>query len=585
MLTFLENKIYRLDIPVDEMKKYFLMIFLPSVVLVGIVLLIFYVSFTRIEGKILEKNEIRVVQFQSEIMHKALNAIVSDLLFLSGQTILQKLAKEKKATSRKIVANEYLSFSKNKRTYDQIRFLDMNGTEIVRVNFNHGQPRIVLAEALQNKAKRHYFENTLQRKRGDVFISPFDLNLENGEIENPAKPVIRFGTPVFDGANQKSGIVILNYLGAEMLQQLERLSEGSLGQFVLLNSKGQWLKGLNPEDDWGYIYKKKTMQALDDSFPDAWWQINQAGSGQFYTAKGLFTFETILKPLSDFDSNLSGSHSWKVVSYVPPELLNTRFHQLLFGLLILYGLLSIGLSLLSWYFATALMHRKTEALKRQQTEKDLKLSLQEKVVLLQEIHHRVKNNLQVISSLLKIQARYIEDKETLAIFQESKDRIHAMSAIHETLYQSDDLANIHTKDYIKKLVDNLFLSYGLDEIVSIIEVQDIPLRVDDAISCGLIINELVSNSLKYAFSGVQKGKITIMMSMNADSKILLTVSDNGVGLPENLDITTNKTMGLRLVHLMVDELQGDIQVDKHKGTQFQIQFVLTQPVVASNSQE
>jgi two-component sensor histidine kinase len=211
---------------------------------------------------------------------------------------------------------------------------------------------------------------------------------------------------------------------------------------------------------------------------------------------------------------------------------------------------------------------------RKQAEKQIKASLKEKEVLLKEIHHRVKNNLQIISSLLKLQSRSIKDEQTLAMFNESQSRIRTMALIHESLYQSNDLSRINFAEYIQKLVANLLRSYEINSsaIKPVINVDNVLLEIDVAVPCGLIINELVSNSLKYAFPSGKEGKIQVDFYSENERNFTLTVSDNGVGLPKNLNILETKTLGLQLVNNLVDQLEGTVKNNIDGGTEFRITF-------------
>lgn len=212
-----------------------------------------------------------------------------------------------------------------------------------------------------------------------------------------------------------------------------------------------------------------------------------------------------------------------------------------------------------------------DVIARLRAEEQIKKSLHEKDVLLREIHHRVKNNMQIINSLLNLQAAQVKNKEYAGILKESQERIKSMSLVHEHLYRSLDLAHIDLTGYIKTLTNSLFRSYGVDtnRITLELDIEKIFLTIDVAIPCGLIINELVSNSLKYAFPDERKGNIKIALHSIDKNKIEIDISDNGTGIPEDIDLNKSKTLGLHLVTLLAQEqLKGDIKFDRTEGTRF-----------------
>ncbi|MEH1869830.1 MAG: PAS domain S-box protein [Nostoc sp.] len=210
---------------------------------------------------------------------------------------------------------------------------------------------------------------------------------------------------------------------------------------------------------------------------------------------------------------------------------------------------------------------------RKQAVEQIQRSLDEKETLLKEIHHRVKNNLQIISSLLRMQARRSLDETTLLLFKESQNRVQSMALIHEQLYQSVDIYEINFDNYIKTLIDSLFRSYGVSQknIVLNIETNDIKLTLDTAIPCGLIINELVSNCLKYAFPE-QKGNITISLEKSLEERLVLVVKDTGIGIPKTFDWDNSNSLGLRIVKNLVRQLKGNIFLECDRGTTFYIHF-------------
>jgi PAS domain S-box-containing protein len=210
---------------------------------------------------------------------------------------------------------------------------------------------------------------------------------------------------------------------------------------------------------------------------------------------------------------------------------------------------------------------------RKFTEARIQAALHEKEILVKEIHHRVKNNMQVISSLLQLQAQYIEDEATLSLFEESQTRIHSMALIHEQLYQSENLDRIDLLPYVENLVANLYQSFGCynGAIQLNLNVDQISLNIETAIPCGLIINELVSNSLKYAFS--QKGgEISIDFHQINPQQFHLRIKDNGVGFPVDFDVENTETLGLRLVRMLVHQLEGSLAIDSQCGTCYDVNF-------------
>ncbi len=218
-------------------------------------------------------------------------------------------------------------------------------------------------------------------------------------------------------------------------------------------------------------------------------------------------------------------------------------------------------------------------LKRKRAEQKLKASLKEKEILLKEIHHRVKNNLQIISSLLNLQLRKVDNKVLREQLRNSQDRVRSMAIIHETLYKSHDMARVNFNDYIQSLTRHLFNSYGINrnEIDLQIKVQNISLDLNRAISCGLIINELVSNSLKHAFKrkkpeSVGKDKIWIQFTQDKTGHYILIVSDNGIGIDSGVDLNNLDSLGLHLVQSLSEQLGGSVRIGKKAGTEFIIRF-------------
>ncbi len=234
------------------------------------------------------------------------------------------------------LAREYYDISVYRQLYDQVRLIDEHGMEAVRVNFNDGHPAVVPQEELQNKQDRYYFADAFRLNRGEVYVSPLDLNIELGEIELPLKPMIRFATPVFGRRGERRGIVLLNYFGAILLERFAIQANTPRGsQAMLLNADGYWLHGLNTEVEWGFMFEDRGAQTFAVAFPEAWERVRSEQSCQFETPQGLFTSETVY-PLLEGQKSSTGAgeafapsqaqletrdYYWKVVSFVPSEVL------------------------------------------------------------------------------------------------------------------------------------------------------------------------------------------------------------------------------------------------------------------------
>jgi len=217
----------------------------------------------------------------------------------------------------------------------------------------------------------------------------------------------------------------------------------------------------------------------------------------------------------------------------------------------------------------------TDISDRKKSEDQLQLSLQEKEILLREVHHRVKNNMQVISGLIELQSSQITDPQTQRLLQESYERIKAMALIHESLYRSKDLARIDFSIYLDKLISYLLSSYGRtrDEISVDIQLQIIQMNMDIAVPCGLIANELISNSLKHGFPGGRHGEISVRLAAAGEKECEFTVSDDGVGFPPDLDFRNMTSFGLQLINgLATHQMRGTVGLRRENGTTFVIRF-------------
>lgn len=276
------------------------------------------------------------VRLGSSALNNRLHTVTSDLSYLASSQRLQQLLTTPDDASKNLLAVDFSNFMRAKADYDQIRWLDVQGQEIVRVQKTHGQPEQVSAARLQNKSVRYYFKDALRGATGELYVSPLDLNVENGRIEQPLKPMLRLALPVADQQGRKRGLVIINYLGTEMIKRFE-LATSEIGDHImLLNGDGYWLRAPDPADAWGFMYQD-SKRSLPSRFPASWAKL-QGDGGQFEDEHGLWTYRRI-SPLSANEDEAAPSPSptrqdgsqaaqrWLVVAHLDHGQLSAKIHH------------------------------------------------------------------------------------------------------------------------------------------------------------------------------------------------------------------------------------------------------------------
>jgi PAS domain S-box-containing protein len=290
-----------------------------------------------------EVQELSQIEVGKAQLVQDLNVVDVDLRIIAKLPLLQSYLDTQDAALRAQLEQLFLVFAQETRRYDQIRYLDVNGREDIRIDFNGGQPSIVARAQLQNKAARYYFKDTIKLEPQHIFVSSLDLNIEAGALEIPYKPMIRYGTPVFNSRGEKCGIIMLNYLGAELLQNFRAAVHSNNPQSgMLLTHNGYWLKGSNSQDEWGFMLNKSQL-TFGNRYPDAWRAMTTAAEGTLLNDDGLFVFSTVY-PLqqgwhsvtnataaqeSEFLNIRDQGYHWKIVSYIPKNLIyqNAFYNQ------------------------------------------------------------------------------------------------------------------------------------------------------------------------------------------------------------------------------------------------------------------
>jgi PAS domain S-box-containing protein len=333
-----------------EVAKYSVIYFICAAILFGVTALHHLTTVRSADEKKIRSHETLNVQLGKTAIQKSFEGIISDLSYLAEYNERNDAFAPENQTALERMKLEFQVFSQQKRQYDQIRYLDITGNEIVRVNYIVGIAEIVPDEKLQNKLIRYYFHDSIKLDKGKIFVSKFDLNIEHGKIEQPVIPTIRFGTPVFDTNGNKRGVLLLNFHGQVLLDDFLTAISNIATHTMLLNADGFWLRSPDSEQEWGFMYDSN--ETFASTFTEAWGHVEASKSGQLTTTDGLFTFDTVVPHL-----NKSGGNYWKIVSYIPESELYaaTRFNRYLPVYIISFIVISIASVLLAY---SQVKHRK-----------------------------------------------------------------------------------------------------------------------------------------------------------------------------------------------------------------------------------
>lgn len=288
----------------------FALLWLPIAILTALAVFATYRQEVLGDLRVLEADQRHQVDFQQARITQILGGVTSELLSLAQSHELMHWPDQPAESDKQVLAWQFANLLNNKRVYDQVRFLDLDGQEVVRVNNRFGSAWLVPEEQLQNKSGRPYFQQSIGLGPGEIAISPFDLNIEHGQIEQPLKPTIRFSSPVYDIKGRKRGVVVLNFLGARLLHGLTG-PDGGVGQPMLVNREGYWLRGLHPADEWGFMFPDRKDVVFARDFPAVWPLVAGSDNGQEMDKDGLFTFAIVRAP-----GLVVNPPAWKIIYLV-----------------------------------------------------------------------------------------------------------------------------------------------------------------------------------------------------------------------------------------------------------------------------
>jgi PAS domain S-box-containing protein len=369
---------------VSEVLKRTVVTFLPLSLIAGIVIFSIYRDGVGDYMTSLQKDEKHSVDVMHEKIVDYFRPVISDLMLMSREYEIHVLNEDDEVAALELFSNELLILSANSKVYKTVRFIDETGMEVIRVNRKEGESRLVAEEELQSKSDRYYFKEIFKLRQGEVYASPFDLNIEHGKVEEPSVPIIRFGTPLFYRDGRKRGILVINYLGQDLINSLKEKYEEYYGEFMLVNDDGYWLKGVDPGDEWGFMYEERKEKRFGRVYPEEWQRISKSESGKINNAEGFFTFQTVYPLFEGLraegglnrGSNAAGmqgkdrAYRWKLVSYIPRGVMAARTDLILNDAIRASIPVAMLLVLFSLFMARAGLHRKrAEEVLRESEEK------------------------------------------------------------------------------------------------------------------------------------------------------------------------------------------------------------------------
>jgi signal transduction histidine kinase len=558
-----------------------LLIFLPAALITGGVVWALYWLDRGNEYALHEQAGAHLVELHASIITRELESVKSDLLYLANKRDLRDFVGGPGAEKRPLEF-EFVLFCRQKAVYDQVRYLDAKGMEKIRVNYNDGAPFAVPDDDLQPKGDRYYFRQTILLSRNEVFVSPFDLNMEQGKIEWPHKPTIRFGTPVFADQRTKRGIVVLNYLGASLIAKLMEVSAAFPGSAWLLNRDGYFLHGPSSDDEWGFMLgHSRTLAAY---YPDEWQRMSQEESGQFRTSAGLFTYRVLATsprqqaaaPAGYHDSD-AGDPGLIVVSHVPPDVLDSRATALLRRLLLLSGVVLVLVLGLACYLGYAGALRRAHERQLADSESRLR-TLSAKLMTAQEEERRsIARDLhdemgQVVTAMtldLQRAAGAAErDKKDDLIGRALHGAARLLDTIHEVAARIRPtlLDDLGLKDAVQSYLSDYERRTSIAVRTDLVfEAGDVPAGVSE--NMYRIMQEALTNVAKHA----RATQVAVKLRLSGD-QVVLTVRDNGVGFsPAAVD---GKRLGLLGMRERAELLNGSFAVKSEPGKGAEVQVTL-----------